>query len=92
MLNLLLQLPLVMFKLITGPSHLFDVAIATKKNIVVNHQNPKLLNPSKPATRGEITALVYQTLVYQGKIEPLPTNSPDNQYVVTTPINNQNTQ
>ncbi|MFS0515987.1 hypothetical protein ACEYW6_14905 [Nostoc sp. UIC 10607] len=59
---------------------------------MVNHPNPKLLNPSKPSTRGEITSLVYQTLVYQGKIEPLPTNSSANQYVVTTPVNNQNTQ
>ncbi len=69
-----------------------DIAAATKANIVVNYPKLKVLNPSKPATRGEITALVYQTLVSQGKIEPLPTNSPANQYVVRTPINNQNAQ
>ncbi|MEJ6480102.1 S-layer homology domain-containing protein [Nostoc punctiforme UO1] len=69
-----------------------DVAAATKANIVVNYPNPKVLNPSKPATRGEITALVYQTLVSQGKIEPIATNLPANQYIVRTPVNKQNAQ
>ncbi len=55
-----------------------DVAAATKKNIVVNYPNPKVLNPTKPATRGEITALIYQTLVAQGKIEALANNAPAN--------------
>ncbi len=64
-----------------------DVAAATQANIVVNYPNPKVLNPSKPATRGEITALVYQTLVSQGKIEPVAINLPVNQYIVRTPIN-----
>lgn len=63
-----------------------DVATATRKNIVVNYPNPKVLNPSKPATRGEITALVYQTLVAQGKIEPIAINLPANQYIVRPPI------
>ena len=69
-----------------------DVAAATKANIVVNYPNPKVLNPSKPATRGEITALVYQTLVSQGKIEPIAINLPANQYIVRTSINKQNAQ
>lgn len=69
-----------------------DVAAATTKNIVVNYPNPKVLNPSKPATRGEITALIYQTLVAQGKIEPLANNSPVNQYIVRTASSNQNSQ
>ncbi|HYW18124.1 MAG TPA: S-layer homology domain-containing protein [Nodularia sp. (in: cyanobacteria)] len=69
-----------------------DVAAATKANIVVNYPNPKVLNPSKPATRGEITALVYQTLVSQGKIEPVAINLPANQYIVRTPVNKQNAQ
>jgi hypothetical protein len=64
-----------------------DVAAATKANIVVNYPNPKVLNPSKPATIGEITALVYQTLVSQGKIESISTNLPANQYIVRTPVN-----
>ncbi|MGJ5631449.1 S-layer homology domain-containing protein [Nostoc sp. CALU 1950] len=69
-----------------------DVAAATKANIVVNYPNPKVINPSKPATRGEITALVYQTLVSQGKIEPIAINLPANQYIVRTPVNKQNAQ
>ncbi|MBC1237902.1 S-layer homology domain-containing protein [Nostoc sp. 2RC] len=69
-----------------------DVATATQKNIVVNYPNPKVLNPSKPATRGEITALVYQTLVSQGEIEPLAVNSPANKYIVPIYRNNQNSQ
>ncbi|MBD2535619.1 S-layer homology domain-containing protein, partial [Nostoc flagelliforme FACHB-838] len=69
-----------------------DVAAATKANIVVNYPNIKVLNPSKPATKGEITALVYQTLVYQGKIEPIAINLPSNQYIVRTPVNKQNAQ
>ncbi|MEH2069708.1 MAG: S-layer homology domain-containing protein [Nostoc sp.] len=66
-----------------------DVATATRKNIVVNYPNLKVLNPSKPATRGEMTALIYQTLVAQGKIEPLAINSPANQYIVRPAISNQ---
>ncbi len=69
-----------------------DVAAATKANIVVNYPNPKVLNPSKPATRGEITALVYQTLVSQGKIEPIAINLPVNQYIVRTLVKKQNAQ
>ncbi|MBD2247311.1 S-layer homology domain-containing protein [Nostoc sp. FACHB-888] len=69
-----------------------DVAAATKANIVVNYPNPKVLNPSKSATRGEITALVYQTLVSQGKIETIAINLPANQYIVRTPVNKQNAQ
>ncbi|MBW4563849.1 MAG: S-layer homology domain-containing protein [Mojavia pulchra JT2-VF2] len=69
-----------------------DVAAATKKNIVVNYPNPKVLNPSKPATRGEITALIYQTLVAQGKIEPLANNSPANKYIVRADSSNRNAQ
>ncbi|MFB2771172.1 S-layer homology domain-containing protein [Pelatocladus sp. BLCC-F211] len=61
-----------------------DVATATQKNLVVNYPNPKVLNPNKPATRGEITALIYQTLVAQGKIEPIAINLPANQYIVRT--------
>jgi S-layer homology domain len=69
-----------------------SVAAATQKNIVVNYPNPQILNPNKPATRGEITALVYQTLVAQNKIEPLANNLPANQYIIRTPSNNQNVQ
>lgn len=69
-----------------------DVAAATKRNIVVNHPNPQILNPNRPATRAEITALVHQSLVAQNKIEPLAENLPANRYIVRTPANSQNAQ
>ncbi|MBF2062837.1 MAG: S-layer homology domain-containing protein [Calothrix sp. C42_A2020_038] len=64
------------------------VAAATKQNIVVNHPNRKVLNPTQPATRAEVAALVHQTLVTQGRMEPLPENSPAKQYVVRINGNN----
>jgi hypothetical protein len=59
-----------------------DVAAATKQNIVVNYPNPKVLNPTKPASRAEVAALIHQTLVTQGRIEPLPNDSSAKQYVI----------
>jgi S-layer homology domain len=59
-----------------------DVAAATKQNIVVNYPNPKVLNPNQAATRAEIAALVHQTLVSQGRMEALATNTAANQYIV----------
>lgn len=69
-----------------------SVATATHKNIVVNYPNSNILNPNKPATRGEISALVYQTLVAQNEIEPIDDNSSVNRYIVRIPANNQNVQ
>jgi hypothetical protein len=58
-----------------------DVAAATRAGIVVNHPNPRVLNPNQPATRGEIAALIYQALVSQGKAEPISDQTAA-QYVV----------
>ncbi|WP_026730918.1 S-layer homology domain-containing protein [Fischerella sp. PCC 9605] len=68
------------------------VAAATKANIVVNYPNPKVLNPTKPATRAEIAALIYQTLVAQGRIEPIAINTPAYKYIVRTNNTTQNAQ
>lgn len=65
-----------------------SVAAATQSNIVVNYPNPKILNPNKPATRAETAALIYQTLVAQGRAEPLANNLPAAKYIVRT--NNTN--
>ncbi len=59
-----------------------NVAAATQSNIVVNYPNPKILNPNKPATRAETAALIYQTLVAQGRAEPLANNLPATKYIV----------
>ncbi|MGV0029001.1 S-layer homology domain-containing protein [Phormidesmis priestleyi] len=58
-----------------------DVAAATRAGIVVNHPNLRVLNPNRPATRGEIAALIYQVLVSQGKATPIAEQTA-NQYVV----------
>ncbi len=69
-----------------------DVAAATKQNIVVNYPNPKVFNPTKPVSRAEIAALIHQTMVSQGRMEPLAEDSPAIEYIVRTSANNQNAQ
>ncbi|MBD6617091.1 DUF1565 domain-containing protein [Komarekiella sp. 'clone 1'] len=39
------------------------VATATQQRIIVNYPDPKLLEPSRPATRAEVAAMIYQALV-----------------------------
>jgi hypothetical protein len=59
------------------------VAEATRARIVVNHPNVRELTPQQPATRAEVAAIVYQTLVNKGQAPPL-TNAPSaSQYIVT---------
>ena len=47
------------------------IAAATQQNLVVNHPDLNTLNPNRPATRAEVAAMIYQTLVAQGRIEPI---------------------
>lgn len=53
------------------------VAAATQAGLVVNHPDLSALNPNEPATRAEVAAMIYQTLVAQGRIDPI-----DGEYVV----------
>ncbi|MHC5857825.1 DUF1565 domain-containing protein [Nostoc sp.] len=55
-----------------------EVVKAINKEIIVNNPNPKQLNPTRDATRGEVAAIVYQALVDAGRVAAI--NSP---YIVT---------
>ncbi|MFH7026498.1 MAG: hypothetical protein ACHBN1_14090 [Heteroscytonema crispum UTEX LB 1556] len=60
---------------------------------MVNHPNVRVLNPNKAATRGEIAAFIHQTLVSQGRIQPLAGNVEASRYIVgRNPQGNQNNQ
>jgi len=58
-----------------------DVAATTAAGIVVNYPDQRVLNPTRPATRGEVAALIHQALVSQGKAAPIA-NQAAAQYVV----------
>jgi S-layer homology domain len=61
------------------PQSLQDrVAGAAQAKIIVNHPNQRLFNPNKEATRADVSAMVYQTLVRDGRVAAL--NSP---YIIT---------
>lgn len=51
-----------------------EVATATRKNLVVNYPNVKKINPNRDATRAEVAAIIYQTLVDAKRMPPI--NSP----------------
>lgn len=59
-----------------------EIAKATRANLVVNYPKRNVLNPRKTLSRGEMSALVYQTLVAAGRMEPVAINTPAYQYIV----------
>lgn len=64
------------------PSYAINsIAIASGNGLVVNYPNIKLLNPQTGATRGDVAVMMYQALVYLGRVQKI--NSP---YVVTLPL------
>ncbi|MDX2096191.1 MAG: DUF1565 domain-containing protein [Leptolyngbyaceae cyanobacterium bins.59] len=48
------------------------VAAATQRRLIVNHPNPRELNPNRPATRAEVAAFVYQALVNAQQAPAIP--------------------
>ncbi|GAA6620619.1 S-layer homology domain-containing protein [Scytonema sp. NUACC26] len=60
-----------------------EVTKATRANLVVNYPERNVLNPRKTLSRGEMSALVYQTLVAQGRMEPVAINTPAYKYIVS---------
>ncbi|MBW4622793.1 MAG: S-layer homology domain-containing protein [Cyanosarcina radialis HA8281-LM2] len=66
------------------PSYAVDaVGEATKANIVVSYPNTDRFYPNRPASRGEVAAFIYQTLVGQNRAEPLAENVEASKYIVT---------
>ncbi len=55
-----------------------EIATATEGKIAVNYPAREKLSPARDITRGEISALIYQTLVATNPVEPI--NSP---YIVS---------
>lgn len=58
------------------------VTASTEAGLVVNYPNANFLNPNQQATRAEIAAFVYQALVDQGDLEPIPDKARANNYIV----------
>jgi hypothetical protein len=48
------------------------VAAAAEAGLVVNHPDPKQLNPNEPTTRASAAALIYQALAQSERAEPIP--------------------
>jgi hypothetical protein len=48
-----------------------SVAAATQNNLVVNYPNVQYLNPNQPATRAEVAAFIYQSLVQSGQAQAI---------------------
>lgn len=55
-----------------------QIAASTQESIVVSHPEPGLLKPEANATRAEVAAMIYQSLVQSGRLEPI-----ESEYVVT---------
>ncbi len=47
------------------------VAAATEAGLVVNYPDKNTLNPNQSATFGEAASIIYQGLVYRGKVQPI---------------------
>ena len=59
-----------------------SVAAATQRQITVNYPQVSQLRPQQQASRADIAAYLYQSLVTQGTLRPIAPNSPTAQYIV----------
>lgn len=48
-----------------------NIAAATERGLVVNYPVVRSLNPTRPATRAEVAAFIYQALVNQGQAQAI---------------------
>lgn len=53
------------------------IAAATQHHLIVSYPSTNWLDPHEPATRAEVAAMVYQGLVYTGKVDRM-----DSMYIV----------
>jgi S-layer homology domain len=58
------------------------VAAVTEKSIVINYPNVKFLNPNETATRADVAAYIYQSLVNQGQFKAVSKQDPAAAYLV----------
>jgi S-layer homology domain len=61
-----------------------NIAAATENRMVVNYANLKQLNPTRDATRAEVAAFIYQSLVAQGDVAAINSSYIVTQQSVTT--------
>ena len=59
-----------------------DVAAATKRGMVVDYPDRNYLEPGQPLNRGTAAALVHQSLVSIGKLQPIAEDQEVSQYIV----------
>ncbi|TYQ24730.1 S-layer homology domain-containing protein [Pseudanabaena sp. UWO311] len=66
-----------------------SVAAATENRLVVNYPNVQFLNPNQTATRAEVAAFIYQSLVRSGQANAIASPYIVGQTTTTPPVQNQ---
>ncbi|PZV14496.1 MAG: S-layer protein [Pseudanabaena sp.] len=66
-----------------------SVAAATENRLVVNYPNAQFLNPNQTATRAEVAAFIYQSLVRSGQANAIASPYIVGQTTPTPPVQNQ---
>jgi lipoprotein-anchoring transpeptidase ErfK/SrfK len=57
------------------PNYAVDqIAALSDRKLVVNYPDASALNPNRPISRGELAALIYQALAYQGQLPKIAVN------------------
>jgi lipoprotein-anchoring transpeptidase ErfK/SrfK len=57
------------------PKYAVDqIAALSDRKLVVNYPDASSLNPNRPISRGELAALIYQALAYQGQLPKIAVN------------------
>ncbi len=66
-----------------------SVAAATENRLVVNYPNVQFLSPNQSATRAEVAAFIYQSLVRSGQANAIASPYIVGQTTPTPPVQNQ---